>query len=75
MKPWAGTTMSAPDGPRGAHRGSAKPSAPHHPRRPSDPLANPALTELRRAVDDLAAATHQLGELMLEVVGGVPVRH
>ncbi|MFF3265348.1 hypothetical protein ACFYWO_40080 [Streptomyces sp. NPDC002932] len=29
--------------------------------------ADPAVTELRRVVDDLAATTHQLGELMLEV--------
>ncbi|MEU9095637.1 hypothetical protein ACIOEW_40030 [Streptomyces sp. NPDC087901] len=29
--------------------------------------ADPALTELHRVVDDLAAATHQHGELMLEV--------
>lgn len=34
---------------------------------PDGPPANPALTELRRVVDDLAATTHQLGELMLEV--------
>ncbi|MFG2629930.1 hypothetical protein [Streptomyces sp. NPDC048473] len=34
---------------------------------PADPPADPALTELRRVVDDLAATTHQLGELMLEV--------
>ncbi|MFJ4576776.1 hypothetical protein ACIP4W_36330 [Streptomyces sp. NPDC088846] len=34
---------------------------------PFDPPADPALTELRRVVDDLAATTHQLGELMLEV--------
>ncbi|MEN8655508.1 hypothetical protein ABCR94_34280 [Streptomyces sp. 21So2-11] len=31
------------------------------------PPVDPALTELRRVVDDLAATTHQLGELMLEV--------
>jgi hypothetical protein len=35
---------------------------------PADPLADPALTELRRVVDDGAGHTHQLGELMLEVV-------
>ncbi|MFJ4972802.1 hypothetical protein [Streptomyces sp. NPDC088755] len=34
---------------------------------PAGPPADPALAELRRAVDDLAATTHQLGELMLEV--------
>lgn len=34
---------------------------------PTGPPADPALTELRRVVDDLAATTHQLGELMLEV--------
>ncbi|MFI5621460.1 hypothetical protein [Streptomyces sp. NPDC051567] len=34
---------------------------------PVGPPADPALTELRRVVDDLAATTHQLGELMLEV--------
>ncbi|MFD3666050.1 hypothetical protein ACFWVF_36520 [Streptomyces sp. NPDC058659] len=34
---------------------------------PSDPPADPALAELRRVIDDLAASTHQLGELMLEV--------
>ncbi|MFJ2272246.1 hypothetical protein ACIOHO_39315 [Streptomyces sp. NPDC087849] len=33
---------------------------------PADPPADPALTELRRVVDELAA-THQLGELILEV--------
>ncbi|WP_328698418.1 hypothetical protein [Streptomyces sp. NBC_00342] len=34
---------------------------------PADQLADPALAELRRVVDELAATTHQLGELMLEV--------
>ncbi|WP_329564497.1 hypothetical protein OG711_38790 (plasmid) [Streptomyces uncialis] len=34
---------------------------------PAGPPADPALPELRRVVDDLAATTHQLGELMLEV--------
>ncbi|MEW2195130.1 hypothetical protein [Streptomyces microflavus] len=34
---------------------------------PAGPPADPALAELRRVVDDLAATTHQLGELMLEV--------
>ncbi|WP_405638623.1 hypothetical protein OG543_30320 (plasmid) [Streptomyces sp. NBC_01178] len=34
---------------------------------PAGPSADPALTELRRVVDVLAATTHQLGELMLEV--------
>ncbi|MFJ4967104.1 hypothetical protein ACIP6P_32485 [Streptomyces sp. NPDC088729] len=34
---------------------------------PVGPPADPALTELRRVVDDLAASTHAIGELMLEV--------
>ena len=34
---------------------------------PEKPPADPALTELRRVVDELAATTHQLGELILEV--------
>lgn len=34
---------------------------------PADPPADPTLTELRRVVDDLAARTHQVGELILEV--------
>ncbi|WP_329305804.1 hypothetical protein [Streptomyces anulatus] len=34
---------------------------------PAESPADPALAELRRVVDDLAATTHQLGELMLEV--------
>ncbi|MFH9202284.1 hypothetical protein ACH4KT_33330 [Streptomyces anulatus] len=34
---------------------------------PAEPLADPALAELRHVVDDLAATTHQLGELVLEV--------
>ncbi|MCX5207549.1 hypothetical protein OG897_39865 [Streptomyces sp. NBC_00237] len=34
---------------------------------PAEPPADPALTELRRVVDELAVTTHQLGELMLEV--------
>ncbi|MFD3848015.1 hypothetical protein ACFWVB_19240 [Streptomyces microflavus] len=34
---------------------------------PAGPPADPALAELRHVVDDLAATTHQLGELMLEV--------
>lgn len=33
---------------------------------PAGSPADPALAQLRRAVDDLAATTHQLGELMLE---------
>ncbi|MFD3968540.1 hypothetical protein [Streptomyces bacillaris] len=37
------------------------------PPQPAEPPADPALAELRRVVDDLAAHTHQLGELMLEV--------
>ncbi|MCM2425096.1 hypothetical protein [Streptomyces sp. RKAG337] len=44
---------------------SARPSAP--PSLPAGPPADPALTDLRRVVDDLAAITHQLGELMLEI--------
>ncbi|HEY9327104.1 MAG TPA: hypothetical protein VIS09_02500 [Streptomyces sp.] len=39
-------------------------SAPHI---TANPLADPALTELCRVVDDLAAHTHQLGELTPEV--------
>ncbi|ASQ91841.1 hypothetical protein [Streptomyces sp. 11-1-2] len=35
---------------------------------PADPLADPALAAMRPVVDDLAASTHQLGELMLEVM-------
>ncbi|MEU7087991.1 hypothetical protein [Streptomyces achromogenes] len=34
---------------------------------PADPPADPAVAALRRAVDDLAASTHAIGELMLEV--------
>ncbi|MFI6731145.1 hypothetical protein [Streptomyces atratus] len=34
---------------------------------PSDPPADPTLAALRRTVDDLAASTHAIGELMLEV--------
>ncbi|WP_205522182.1 hypothetical protein HEP84_58370 [Streptomyces sp. RLB1-33] len=34
---------------------------------PDDPPADPALAALRRTVDDLAASTHAIGELMLEV--------
>ncbi|MFI2207699.1 hypothetical protein ACH47Z_45075 [Streptomyces sp. NPDC020192] len=34
---------------------------------PADPPADPALANLRRAVDELAANTHAIGELMLEV--------
>jgi hypothetical protein len=34
---------------------------------PADLPADPALTELRRVVDDLAATTYAIGELMLEV--------
>ncbi|MCF3184747.1 hypothetical protein IPZ70_33135 [Streptomyces polychromogenes] len=34
---------------------------------PVDPPADPALAALRAVVDDLAACSHQLGELMLEV--------
>lgn len=34
---------------------------------PAGPPADPALAELRRVVDDLAATTHQIGKLMLEV--------
>ncbi|MER8199179.1 hypothetical protein ABTY00_35225 [Streptomyces microflavus] len=34
---------------------------------PTGPPADPALAELRHAVDELAATTDQLGELMLEV--------
>ncbi|MEU0061087.1 hypothetical protein [Streptomyces sp. NPDC006334] len=34
---------------------------------PADPPADPTLAALRRVVDDLAASTHAIGELMLEV--------
>ncbi len=40
-----------------------RPSAPH----PRPPTADPALTELRRVVDDLAATTYAIDELMREV--------
>ncbi|MYZ34410.1 MULTISPECIES: hypothetical protein [unclassified Streptomyces] len=34
---------------------------------PENPSADPALAALRRTVDDLAASTHAIGELVLEV--------
>uniref|UniRef100_UPI003F493FCF hypothetical protein n=1 Tax=Streptomyces achromogenes TaxID=67255 RepID=UPI003F493FCF len=34
---------------------------------PADPPADPTIAALRRVVDDLAASTHAIGELMLEV--------
>jgi hypothetical protein len=34
---------------------------------PPDPSADPAVAALRRVVDELAASTHAIGELMLEV--------
>lgn len=34
---------------------------------PADPPADTAVAALRRVVDDLAASTHAIGELMLEV--------
>ncbi|MFD5557626.1 hypothetical protein ACFWIA_27770 [Streptomyces sp. NPDC127068] len=34
---------------------------------PAEPSADPAVAALRVVVDDLAACSHQLGELMLEV--------
>ncbi|WP_327188285.1 hypothetical protein [Streptomyces sp. NBC_01334] len=34
---------------------------------PADPPADPAIAALRRVVDDLAASTHAIGELMLKV--------
>ncbi|WP_137951600.1 hypothetical protein [Streptomyces avermitilis] len=34
---------------------------------PADPPTDPALAALRAVVDDLAASTHVIGELMLEV--------
>ncbi|TGZ12424.1 hypothetical protein DV517_75190 [Streptomyces sp. S816] len=34
---------------------------------PADPPADPTVAALRAVVDDLAACSHQLGELMLEV--------
>ncbi|MFJ8854924.1 hypothetical protein [Streptomyces sp. NPDC102437] len=33
----------------------------------TDPQADPTLAALRRVVDELAASTHAIGELMLEV--------
>ncbi|MEV8108981.1 hypothetical protein [Streptomyces sp. NPDC088135] len=42
-------------------------SAPPHLRRPPIRRREPALAALRVAVDDLAASTHAIGELMLEV--------
>ncbi|MFF7258238.1 hypothetical protein [Streptomyces microflavus] len=33
----------------------------------AEPPSDPALTELRSVIDNLAATTHQLGEPMLEV--------
>ncbi|MGX5397178.1 hypothetical protein ACWLMY_35630 [Streptomyces anulatus] len=62
------TAASRPSMNRPCAPSFAKPSATSAPpRRPPKTLADPALAELRRAVDDLAAITHQLGELMLEV--------
>ncbi|MFI6530774.1 hypothetical protein [Streptomyces uncialis] len=40
-------------------------TAPHPP--PADPSADPALTELRRVVDELTVSSHAIGELMLEL--------
>lgn len=37
------------------------------PRPHADPPADPTVAALRRVVDDLAASTHAIGELMLEV--------
>ncbi|WP_371096943.1 hypothetical protein [Streptomyces sanglieri] len=34
---------------------------------PADPPTDPTVAALRRVVDDLAASTHAIGELMLEV--------
>ncbi|MEU5836438.1 hypothetical protein ABZ820_22590 [Streptomyces diacarni] len=34
---------------------------------PAKPLADPAVAALRRVVDDFAASSHAIGELMLEV--------
>ncbi|MEU1666334.1 hypothetical protein ABZ547_22550 [Streptomyces sparsogenes] len=34
---------------------------------PADPSADPTIAALRRVVDDLAASTRAIGELMLEV--------
>lgn len=49
-------------------RWSARPSATSAPPPPpADPPADPAIAALRRVVDDLAASTHAIGELMLEV--------
>ena len=47
------------------------PGRPRHPHRPAPPpkvrRTDPALAALRAMVDDLAASTHAIGELMLEV--------
>ncbi|MFF8646384.1 hypothetical protein [Streptomyces sp. NPDC015345] len=51
-------------------RWSARPSADIRTAPPpplTDPPADPTVAALRRIVDDLAASTHQIGELMLEV--------
>ncbi|MFF3150128.1 hypothetical protein ACFVRU_52610 [Streptomyces sp. NPDC057927] len=49
-------------------RWSARPSATSaSPPSPAKPPADPALTTLRRVVDDLAASTYAIGELMLGV--------
>ncbi|WP_327575393.1 hypothetical protein [Streptomyces sp. NBC_00145] len=42
-------------------------TAPALPLPPADPSADPVLAALRAVVDELAAHTHQVGELMLEV--------
>ncbi|MEU2856559.1 hypothetical protein [Streptomyces syringium] len=55
--------MSPPCGPWSA-RPSAT-SAPPPP--PAEPPTDPTVAALRRVVDDLAASTHAIGELMLEV--------
>ncbi|XXZ47382.1 hypothetical protein AAGT00_00020 (plasmid) [Streptomyces cavourensis] len=36
---------------------------------PADPPAGPTVAALRRVVDDLAASTHAIGELMLDLSG------
>ncbi|MFJ2819454.1 hypothetical protein [Streptomyces sp. NPDC087294] len=46
-------------------RWSARSSATSAP--PADPPADPSVAALRRVVADLAASTHAIGELMLEV--------
>jgi hypothetical protein len=41
---------------------------------PADPSADPTVAALRRVADDLAASSHAIGELMLEVAPAPQVR-